>query len=310
MRAGISGSAGSLPVPAGETEESLRRWLETIVAGNPDPRVREEFSTYLQTELRRFLLTLGLVPEGSGRLLEVGAAPYFTTALLRSFRGYDLHLTNGFGSSAVPNRVTLPVRGGSPVELDFSPFNLEVDPPPLGEGSFDVVLCCEVIEHMTTDPVGALANLNRALRPGGCLVLTTPNAARLGVVVNAMAGVHSMHDQYSAYGPYGRHNREYTPSEMEALLQQAGFEIEEAFTSDVVPPARRGPYAALRIPHAAVGRAVAAARWILSRLGLLPGKPAGLGAYMFFRARKARAPGLRKPGWLYRSYAPDPAEDG
>lgn len=308
--AGISGAARSLSLPAGETEESLRLWLETIVTGYPDPRTREEFSTYLHTEFRRFFLTLGLVPEGHGRLLEVGAAPYFTTALLRSFRGYELHLTNGFGNSADPNRVSLPVRGGSPVELDFSPFNLEVDPPPLGEGSFDVVLCCEVIEHMTADPVGALANLNRALRLGGCLVLTTPNAARLGAVVNALAGVHSMHDQYSAYGPYGRHNREYTPGEMEALLHQAGFEIEEAFTSDVVPSARQGPYAALRIPHAAIGRAVGAARWVLSRLGLLPGKPAGLGAYMFFRARKARAPGLRRPGWLYRSYDPDAVEDG
>jgi 2-polyprenyl-3-methyl-5-hydroxy-6-metoxy-1,4-benzoquinol methylase len=41
--------------------------------------------------------------------------------------------------------------------------------------SFDLVLCSEVIEH-TPDPAAVLAGLQRVLRPGGVLVLSTPQA--------------------------------------------------------------------------------------------------------------------------------------
>lgn len=46
----------------------------------------------------------------------------------------------------------------------------------LRDGAFDVVLSSEMIEH-TPDPRRAVAELVRALRPGGTLVLTCPNAA-------------------------------------------------------------------------------------------------------------------------------------
>ena len=43
----------------------------------------------------------------------------------------------------------------------------------LGAGSFDVVLCSEVIEHLD-DPAAALRGLRRLLAPGGTLILSTP----------------------------------------------------------------------------------------------------------------------------------------
>ncbi len=45
----------------------------------------------------------------------------------------------------------------------------------LESDSFDLVLCSEVIEH-TTAPDQVVAGLQRLLRPGGTLVLTTPQA--------------------------------------------------------------------------------------------------------------------------------------
>jgi 2-polyprenyl-3-methyl-5-hydroxy-6-metoxy-1,4-benzoquinol methylase len=44
----------------------------------------------------------------------------------------------------------------------------------LPAASFDTVISCETIEHLV-DPVGALREFHRLLRPGGRLVLTTPN---------------------------------------------------------------------------------------------------------------------------------------
>ena len=42
--------------------------------------------------------------------------------------------------------------------------------------SFDVVFCSEVIEHMTS-PAELVAEMKRVLKPGGELVLSTPNSA-------------------------------------------------------------------------------------------------------------------------------------
>jgi SAM-dependent methyltransferase len=42
------------------------------------------------------------------------------------------------------------------------------------EGKYDFVLLEEVLEHLTA-PYDALANINRILKPGGCVLLTVPN---------------------------------------------------------------------------------------------------------------------------------------
>lgn len=44
---------------------------------------------------------------------------------------------------------------------------------PVEAGSFDVVLCTEVLEHVP-DPINALRELNRVLKVGGKLILTAP----------------------------------------------------------------------------------------------------------------------------------------
>lgn len=47
---------------------------------------------------------------------------------------------------------------------------------PVDDSSFDAVMCNEVIEHVP-DPVKAINELNRVLRPGGYLILTAPFAS-------------------------------------------------------------------------------------------------------------------------------------
>ena len=45
---------------------------------------------------------------------------------------------------------------------------------PFPDDTFDCVLCCEVVEHVPRDP-SPIAELVRVLRPGGRLVLSTPD---------------------------------------------------------------------------------------------------------------------------------------
>jgi 2-polyprenyl-6-hydroxyphenyl methylase/3-demethylubiquinone-9 3-methyltransferase len=87
-------------------------------------------------------------------------------------------------------------------------------------GSFDLVTCLEVIEHVADKPA-FLADLSDRLAPGGLLVLSTPNrtAASRVLLVGAAEAI--------GYVPRGTHHwRDFvTPQELEDLLGRAGFEI-------------------------------------------------------------------------------------
>ncbi|GHF81341.1 SAM-dependent methyltransferase [Amycolatopsis bartoniae] len=82
---------------------------------------------------------------------------------------------------------------------------------PLRDSTVDVVANFQVIEHLW-DQAGFLAECRRVLRPGGKLLVTTPN--RLTFTP----------DSDTPLNPY--HTRELAPSELDTLLCEAGFEVE------------------------------------------------------------------------------------
>jgi SAM-dependent methyltransferase len=242
---------------------------------------------YAEEDFERFVHTLKLAGGLTGACLELGANPYFTTMLLRRFSPLRLTLANYFGPQVTTPTLDQQVQfDGDTATFATHHFNIEREPFPFGEAAFDVVLCCEILEHLQHDPLAALCEIHRVLRPGGALVVTTPNVARLENVARLVAG-ENLYDPYSGYGPYGRHNREYTAGELRRLLEHAGFAVEVAFTADVHSN-RAGWFAPL-----------AACRVLLNRAD-------DLGQYLFVRARKQHAPRKKKPAWLYRSY---PVED-
>jgi 2-polyprenyl-6-hydroxyphenyl methylase/3-demethylubiquinone-9 3-methyltransferase len=71
-------------------------------------------------------------------------------------------------------------RGVAPVTGDVTAL-------PLADGSADVVVAGEILEHVNDLP-GAVAELCRVLRPGGLLVLDTVNDTRLGRFVTVTLG--------------------------------------------------------------------------------------------------------------------------
>ncbi|ASR37570.1 SAM-dependent methyltransferase [Prauserella marina] len=82
---------------------------------------------------------------------------------------------------------------------------------PLASGGVDVVANFQVIEHLW-DQAAFLAECARVLRPGGRLLVTTPN--RLTFTP----------DSDSPLNPF--HTRELAPSELDSLLREAGFTVE------------------------------------------------------------------------------------
>jgi SAM-dependent methyltransferase len=66
-------------------------------------------------------------------------------------------------------------RGLHPSSFDFGELDIVADVVSVPEpaGSFDAILCTEVLEHLP-DPVAAVREFSRLLRTGGLLILTAP----------------------------------------------------------------------------------------------------------------------------------------
>jgi len=229
--------AESILAPEGWGIDEIYNLLKSLSLDNAPPA---ELANYLNEDFERFLITWNLLRNHSGAALEIGANPYFTTILLREFSNLTMTLTNSFdgnskGKSSQTVSYGCPKATGSIAfsgEFEYENLNVEIDGFPYENESFDVVIFCEVVEHLISDPVAALIEMSRILKPGGTLIVSTPNVARLENVSKMIVGA-NIYDPYSGYGPYGRQNREFTRHELVHLLQFCGFTVDNHFTTDV-----------------------------------------------------------------------------
>ena len=108
------------------------------------------------------------------------------------------------------------------------------EPLPLGDDAVDVVWAGETLEH-AADVTGLLAQVRRVLRPGGTLLVTTPNLARLRVAAEALAG-RPLEDRLD---PRSDHLRFFTARTLRAVLLGAGFTAVQVEPVDGPPLLRR-----------------------------------------------------------------------
>jgi SAM-dependent methyltransferase len=209
-------------------EAALMGFRDYLAHSIVSPEAERELLGYIGEALGRFLYTMCLVPDKPGKLLELGANPYFFTLLLKKFRAYELYLANFFSEQQPyePGRIysqeIANQRYGEDHQFKYQIFNIERDQFPHPDETFDVVLFCEILEHLTTDPLSAIKQIHRVLKPGGRLILTTPNVARRQNIEKLLRG-ENIYDPYSGYGVYGRHNREYTPNELGGAIFKCWF---------------------------------------------------------------------------------------
>lgn len=222
---------------------------------------------------------------------------------LATFGAIDPALRNLFG---VPYIVTTGNAGAVPAnELIFCDENgVEAcrfvhdmfdlaGPFPYPDDAFDLVVFTEVLEHLARDPMHTMAEINRILRLDGRLILSTPNCVSARCVMNGLCGEHPYNwPPYSRESSTDRHNREYTPREVRALISFSGFELVKFFCKDVYPK-DSSTFAGLRRKAAAV--------FVSTIRGLLFGRDraAGNGEMIFVVGRKVSGVTDRYPPFLY-----------
>ena len=241
------------------------------------PGPKEELRHYVEDAFFRFIKTLQMIPvDATGKLLEMGSNPYFTTTLLKKFRKLDLYGANFF--STPDDSIVQTVfneKYGEKFVYESKLFNIEKSIFPYPESTFDYVLFCEIIEHLVENPVHVLEQIFRILKPKGTIILTTPNVARASNIEKLSRG-ENIYDPYSKYGIYGRHNREYTIHELTELLSKTGFEVKMRFTK----------FVHVKKPD--------------SNWWKLTDTDSFKGDYIFISATKKEKFEMYKPSWLFR----------
>lgn len=108
---------------------------------------------------------------------------------------------------------------------------------PVKDNSFDTVISNQVIEHVY-DTDFYLADIYRILKPGGILLITTPNAAsltdRLRVLIGKLPIAAEVSTRYRLgdKNPPAGHIRLYTFEQLRHQLKRTGFKVVEERTTN------------------------------------------------------------------------------
>ncbi len=185
---------------------------------------------YVETHLTRLEKTLAITPRGGpdDRVLEMGAYLQITPAL-KTRLGYGDVRGCYYGPAGGTDQREVTSESGEKFDCAVDLFDAEKDPFPYPDASFSTVLCCELLEHLHSDPMHMMGEINRILKTGGNLVLTTPNLSSLRGIAGILQGFNPQ--LFSSYirprngVTDARHAREYTAYEIRKLLEDSGFEV-------------------------------------------------------------------------------------
>jgi len=174
---------------------------------------------YARTHARRIKLTINQIsqykhPVGP-KILEIGAGEYYQSMMRDIFPGGKFTLMGKPIST-----------GEHRNDLEYKEFDLETNNWPVDQNSYDIVIALEVLEHIFWDPMLFFIEINKALRLGGVLYITTPNLASWRSIRALIT--HYAPFLYMPFCPgqprYVSHRREYTTRDIVEFSRCGGFE--------------------------------------------------------------------------------------
>ncbi|UCE73104.1 MAG: class I SAM-dependent methyltransferase [Methanomassiliicoccales archaeon] len=153
----------------------------------------------------------------------------------REFNQYNLKFT---GYDIIPQDIEYANKVAKQKGLKNVNFKVaNAENPGFEDDTFDIITCSEVMEHQKK-PKQVLSECFRILRPGGIIIITTPNMAYKTLMPKGMKNrirkrMHNKVDLPKNLGehkqglPYEKHVFVININEWVRLLRAIGFEIEE-----------------------------------------------------------------------------------
>ncbi len=143
---------------------------------------------------------------GAGRVLDAGCGSSLIVQSLNNAIGMDFN----YAKLRFLRRYGMPLTNASAFALPFK------------DNSFDCVISSEVIEHLPYDEV-LFSEMNRVLRPGGMLILETPDYSTLGWQI-----IEPVYGFLMPGGYKDEHITHYSLEKLSEILPRYGFAIEES----------------------------------------------------------------------------------
>ncbi len=208
--------------------------VRSVIAANYPPAAHREY----MADARRLALQAGLAYVPGGKMADLGSG-FSPLALILHHSGmrttmldrFDYPRDLSFGVSVQELRSMLERQGVSTAECD-----IQRDLLPLPDSSLDVVTCLAVLEHFHHSPKKVFAEMRRVLKPGGRIVLLTPNSVNLRKRVHVLLGKSNLPpmEQFWKEPQWYGHVREPNLPELRWMAETSGFSIVRAFGSNDV----------------------------------------------------------------------------
>src|SRR3990167_2140119 len=158
------------------------------------------------------------------KVLEIGCADGSFSAVLKQ-QGFDVWAVD-ISETAVAharqngqNAAVADIEKGTGFEANF----------------FDLIIAAEVIEHLY-DTDSALNEINRIMKPGAHLFITTPNLASLKNRLRLLFGRYPQYSEFRIGDKQAGHIRNYTPSALKQQLVDHGFSVEKLLSPNIIFP--------------------------------------------------------------------------
>lgn len=184
-------------------------------------------ANYFRLHRQRYALLAAVLAAPPSHVLEVGVTPGQFTRLL---------VESGYRVSGVDLNPATRQGLWQQLGVEVRQANLEREPVPFPDESFDQVVFSEVIEHLVYSPLPVLRELRRVLLPGGRLIISTPNdlyaKSRLATLLRLLLwqsltprAEFRQHMLLEGEARYTTHARTYTLEELCWLVEQAGLQV-------------------------------------------------------------------------------------
>jgi len=201
--------------------------------GAETPLIEDLPPIQLDGEVRRTSVIVRLAaPQPGDSILDVGCGDGYLLSRL-SARGISVS-----GVELAPARVrqaeTRLAAAGIEADIRIG----QAESLPFADGSFDLVVCSEVLEHLV-DPAVAVGEIRRVLKPGGRLVITVPRNEDIPVQRCVHCG---------KLTPRDGHLHRFDAASLRSLLEGADLVVSECRGTYPTINRKKGPIgAALRL---------------------------------------------------------------
>ena len=191
----------------------------------------------LERGLGRVTFYLGLLDqEGvlrpTGRVVDLGCGLSYFPPLLR-YLGPEVTVVDDFGGGGLVQRGAEHITEETLARFKSSGIvvvrqDLLSNALPMPDESVDAVTCFHSLEHWHHSPRRLFGEITRVLKPGGVLVIGTPNSVNLRKrlwVLFGKTNLATLEEWYHDGEPFRGHVREPTVGELKKLMEWNGFQV-------------------------------------------------------------------------------------